>query len=312
MGPRNNTGLGPLVTNENEHLVPGNLDFFKPGVRADGVDRFLHQTLFPVSTLTNDGPMEFRVISSHNECVVPTFIKLGGEIKIVQENGSNLLEADKSSVVNLPIDSLFSYITVELNNVQIEHTSYLYPYKAFFEKTLSYSRAAKETHMLNSLYHADTPGKFKIISTGSGNTGLDKRAKRFSQSTSVHFHIPIALDIATLTKPLPPSSTLKFVFHRNMDAFTLMGTSTHKIEIKKLYMEIGKIILSDEVSSALSKRFLSNPFIYDFTHTRILKYTIPSGVHDGSRYAIFNNVTLPRFILIGIVRQVKITQYKNK
>ena len=305
MGPRNNTGLGPVVTNENENLVPGNLDFFKSGVKADGVDRFLYQILQPVSTLTNDGPMEYRVISSHNECVVPSFIKLGGEIKIVKENGTDITIEDTSSVVNLPIDSLFSYITVELNNEQLEHTSFLYPYKAFFEKTLSYSKAAKDTHMSNSLYYADTPGKFNIAATNTGNTGLDERAKHFSKSSSVHFHIPLALDIATLTKPLPPSTTLKFTFHRQKNDFTLMGESTHKIEIKKLYMEIGKIILSDEVSSAVSKRFLSNPFIYDFTHTRILKYTIPAGIHDGSRYAIFNNVSLPRFILIGIVRQVR-------
>ena len=68
----------------------GNCDHVIPRfLKADGVDRFLYQILQPVSTLTNDGPMEYRVISSHNECVVPSFIKLGGEIKIVKENGTD-------------------------------------------------------------------------------------------------------------------------------------------------------------------------------------------------------------------------------
>jgi hypothetical protein len=222
----------------------------------------------------------------------------------VQSDGTDLTAADKTSVVNLPFDSLFSYITVELENIKLEDTSYCYPYKAMIEKGLSYSGAAKRTHMRSALFEADTPGKFDIILAAGGNKGFDARAKRFAGSKFAHFHFPLALDLSTLSKPLPPSTTLKLIFHRTSDNFTLMGASTHKIEISQLYLEIGKIVLSDSLANSVARKFTTTPFNYDITHTKITKYTIPAGLHDGSKYAVFNKVALPRFIMIGLVRQV--------
>jgi hypothetical protein len=304
MSPRTTAGIGPVVSNENETLVPGNLDFFNGSTYASGVERFFSQICHPVTTLTNEGPYEFRILSAQNECVLPSFIKVGGKIKIVQTDGTNLSAADTTSVVNLPFDSLFSYITVELENTKLEDTSYCYPYKAMIEKGLSYSGAAKRTHMRSALFEADTPGKFDVLLVGGGNKGFDARKKRFAASKFAHFHFPLALDLSTLSKPLPPSTSLKLIFHRSSDHFTLMGASTHKIEIEQLYLEIGKIVLSDSVANSVARKFTTTPFNYDITHTKITKFTIPTGLYDGSKYAVFNKVALPRFVMIALVRQV--------
>ncbi len=303
MSPINNSGLGHRSHASDEQFVSPVFDLFNKPANESGVKTSRAQKFFPTTSLTNEGPFEFRITTSDSEFLFAPLTRLGGSIKVVRNDGEPLTDTDVVSVVNLPIDSLFQSIVVELNNVKLEDTSYCYHYKSFLEKTLSYGDVAKNSHMKNDIFFMDEPGKFDII-TKEGNSGFRQRAERFSLSKDVHFQIPLSLDLSTISRPLPNNSTYVIRLSRSPDSFVLLAKEDQfRIKIIDLYLEVMKITPSDTMLGQISRRFNSEPLIYPITRSKIKRYTIPAGVFDGSQHGLFESTPLPRFILIGLVDQ---------
>ena len=301
MGPR--SGLGPVSQAKDETYITPALDFSNREPSEGGIRGNFSQIYHPISAIDDDGPYEFRVRTNASELLHAPLTRVGGEVQILKSTGEHTTDTDDVSVCNLPIDSMFGAVVVEMESVKIEDTSYCYPYKAFWEKTLSYNRGAKDTHMQNAIYHDDTANFFDTVEGGKGNEGLDRRAVRFKNSKVVHFYIPLSLDISTITKPLPNNTSYVFRFSRNSDAFVLMTNGGYKIHLKKLYLEVVKLIPQDNVLQNIERRFNSSGLTYEVSHTKIVKYSIPAGVYEASQYSVFDKTTLPRFVMLGLVKQ---------
>ena len=120
----------------------------------------------------------------------------------------------------------------------------------------------------------------------------------------MNFHIALSLDISTLTRPLPPNCNFVLNFARNSDDFTILSKSSeYSLKICDLYLEVTKIIPDASVLNQIERRFISQPMVFPLTRSKLLKYSVPKGVFDGSQYNVFTGEDLPRFILIGFVDQ---------
>lgn len=285
MSPRNNGGLGHNVVASDEIYMTPAFDLFSKQPNENGVKQSTFQKFFPITSVKDSGPYEFRILTADHEFLYAPLLRLGGVVRIVKTNGDPLNKDDDISVCNLPIDSLFQSIVIEINQVKIEDTSYSYGYKAFLEKTLSFDTSAKNTHLLTDVYHADSPGKFDSVTSAEGNVGFLERKSRFEMSKPVNFHIPLSLDISTISKPLPNNSTYTFRFSRNPDSFVLLGSGGgYKIQIEDLYLEIMKIMPTDIALNRIKNRFQTEPMIYPITRSKLLRYSIPKGsVHLPSK-----------------------------
>ena len=60
--------------------------------------------------------------------------------------------------VNLWMHSLFSDVSVSLNENLVSPPTSLYPYIAYIEILLSYGPAAKESQLTGFMWYKDTPG----------------------------------------------------------------------------------------------------------------------------------------------------------
>ena len=60
--------------------------------------------------------------------------------------------------VNLWMHSLFSDVSVSLNENLVSPPTSLYPYRAYIEILLSYGPAAKESQLTGVMWYKDTPG----------------------------------------------------------------------------------------------------------------------------------------------------------
>jgi hypothetical protein len=126
--------------------------------------------------------------------------------------------------VNLWMHSLFSDVSVSLNEKLVSPPTSLYPYRAYIETLLSYGPAAKESQLTGVMWYKDTPGHQYKRTTD--NKGFTARKALTAQSKSVQ---------------MMGKTTLGFILSREIftessrDVFALMADAdTYKIKIKDL------------------------------------------------------------------------------
>ena len=81
------------------------------------------------------------------------------EAQIVNTDGSDLDADTDVGPVNLWMHSLFSDVSVSLNEKLVLSPSSMYPYRAYIESLLSYRPAAKESQLTDVMWYKDTVGQ---------------------------------------------------------------------------------------------------------------------------------------------------------
>jgi hypothetical protein len=79
--------------------------------------------------------------------------------------------------------SLFSDVSVSLNEKLVSPPTSLYPYRAYIETLLSYGPAAKESQLTGVMWYKDTPGHQDKRTTD--NKGFTSRKALTAQSKYV-------------------------------------------------------------------------------------------------------------------------------
>ena len=64
---------------------------------------------------------------------------------------------------NLWIHILFSQVEVFLNNKLVAPSSTAYPYRAYIETILNFSKDAKDSHLTSALFYKDKAGKMDAV-----------------------------------------------------------------------------------------------------------------------------------------------------
>ena len=121
------------------------------------------ESIDPVASVQTSDAIEF--ICAANPDV---YTNLGNsylhmKAKITKANNADL-DADKPvGPVNLWLHLLFSQVEVFLNNKRVTPSSTAYPYRAYIETILNFSKDAKSSHLMSALYHKDIPAKLDSV-----------------------------------------------------------------------------------------------------------------------------------------------------
>ena len=83
--------------------------------------------------------------------------------KITKANGADLDADEPVGPVNLWLHSLYSQVEIFLNNKLVTPTSTAYPYRAYKETILNFSKGAKSYHFTPALYYGDRTGKLDSV-----------------------------------------------------------------------------------------------------------------------------------------------------
>ena len=111
------------------------------------------------STLTDQGPYEFAVSGAGDDYIDLFNTYLFVEAQIVNTYGSNLEPDTDVGPVDLWMHSLFSDVSVSLNEKLVSPPTSMYPYRAYIETLFSYGPAAKESQLTGVMWYKDTPGQ---------------------------------------------------------------------------------------------------------------------------------------------------------
>ena len=91
--------------------------------------------------------------------------------------------------VNLWMHALFSQVEVYLNNKLVTPSSTSYPYRAYMETVLNFSKDAKSSHLTSALFYKDQAGKMEVVNpladVADANKGLREPHTHRSERKSV-------------------------------------------------------------------------------------------------------------------------------
>ena len=91
------------------------------------------------ATIQLGAPIEFMLKGSNDLYLDLNNSRLHVLAKITNADGSNI-EANMASPINLPLHSMFCKISVEFNGRNVSDTCPAYPYRAYLETLLNYSK----------------------------------------------------------------------------------------------------------------------------------------------------------------------------
>ena len=295
-------GVGTFITSQSE-LTTDCLNVFQ----VPPVDATLKEGktvyYYPLNAISDSGPFEFIVPKDPDSWTALPLTRLEGELEISKRDASAWADAtDLVSVVNLFPQSIHKHCEVELNGIQVcDLSSPTYAWKAYIEKHLTYTKDAKESHLLCELYLKDTEGKESLFAT---TTASWNQRKNKLKNRKFNFSCIIHSDFFQSKTWLLPNNELKLKLIRNQDDFSLLGATDmankYKIGVKNLKLAIRRIKIDKAVDLAIEAKLENSPAIYEVTQSKIKTFLVPTGTKTIDFPSILQG-NLPRHVIFGFL-----------
>ena len=140
------------------------------------------QVYHPITSLSDGGPIEFKVSGRGKEFLDLARSYLYLKVKVSKTDGSNLDGTSKVGFANYPIASLFNLVDVILGSKLISSATKTYAHRSILEALLIYDKEAAESQLgcRCGLFCKDTPGQMEEMDITADpvlNTGLGTRSE---------------------------------------------------------------------------------------------------------------------------------------
>ena len=253
----------------------------------------------PVTSL-DSGPIEFVVTGTNEEYIDLNDVHLRVLIRVTLSDGT-AIDASKHQVafINSALSSLFSDVTLILNDKQVEGSQQHYGYKSYILQLLQYPSSVKRTHLAITGWIDDEAGKLDDAT----NTGFVKRAKQLDGSPVIELFGPLNLDLFRQDRYLLSHTSMRIRLKRAPEAFVLQdptGTHKYKIEFKDALLQVRRALINPNIINAHAKGLLKNNAQYPVNHTDLKTYTIAKDVSTDIKENLFPT-QVPKFIVIAFV-----------
>ena len=134
----------------------------------------------PITSLSDGGPIEFKVSGSGNEFLDLARSYLHLKVKVSKADGTNLDGATKVGFANYPIASLFNQVDVILGGKLMSSATNTYAHRSILEVLLNYDKDVAESQLGCGLFFKDTAGQIEqmdITADPALNTDLGTRSE---------------------------------------------------------------------------------------------------------------------------------------
>ena len=209
-------------------------------------------------------------------------------------------------------------MNVKLNGTELSDPSTnWYPYKAYLESLLSYSRSTKEGRLKANCFYKDVAGQFEhfpTIASGqvqaveTNNTGYKKRKNLFKTSGWMYFCINLHTDLTTLRKYIPPNVGIDINLQRMEDKFSILsgsaGNDTLSIILDDIILKVRRYTPAPRITSYHNNTLARQGSCFlPIDRSLIKKYTVPTGLTDASAFNFIHGAVLPDQMIIGMVEE---------
>lgn len=299
------------------------LDLFSVPPLQSVVESGIWDTATLNSSEKSEGVIEFKYEAVDYVDLSETLLVLDCSIRQKLKDGTTkaIEETDTIGPVNNFMHSLFSQVTVSLNNKIVENTNGYYPYRAYLENLLNYNQNAKETHTRRWMYAKDDSGQIgntstltKIKGKGADNKEtevanahnvvfLNRRAVFISQNV-VQLCGPLNLSVFNSNKYLLPNIPITITLTRSKNEFCLMGdkgTLDYVVNIDRCKMFFRKVKIAPSIIDLhLKAMHDGNTAKYPIRRVSNISLTIKSGSIKSDELQLTSG-KIPRRVIVGFV-----------
>jgi hypothetical protein len=296
-----NIGVGTFVEDQHEK----NADPFDLFSSPNVITELIHGktvTCYPRGPITDTGPYEF-IINGDSDFIDLPFTRLNGELQITKADGTAVTDTDLNAFVNLLPQSIFRQVECRVGDHQVcDLSTPTYPYKAFIETHLGFTKDQKTTMFENLEYYSkDTLNAEETFVLANSESFKKRHSQLKANEGKLPFSMILHVDFLNCHRPLIPHVDVKLKFIRSDDSFSLLGaTKAVKIKINDLSLDVRKITFDPQLADAIENKLSSTPAVYPVTSGKIQSHIITSGRQTERVSQIFRG-KLPRQIIIGFV-----------
>ena len=254
----------------------------------------------PINPVKDANTLEFSISGDGEEFtdLRNTFLKIS--LRITKANGTPLDLSDNVSVINYIASTIFSQVTVHLNEKEVSNSIANYAYRAMFEALLTFDESALNSQFQCSGYYKDTASLMDEVNLSATptNEGLKERAELFSESKVVEFMSRIHSDIFIQPKLMVNGVRIGLAFRFNSNAFCLLSSvvDDFKLEIVDASLMVRKCKLSDSAYLQAAKK----NSLYPVTNVVVNQYSQAPGVANIDLNNLKSGV-LPNRIVLAMV-----------
>lgn len=253
-----------------------------------------------ISDPASSAQLEFYIPGSQDEYIDFNDTKLYLDLSVAQSPDTAV-----TAPANNILGSLFSDVSVQLNDVTIQGGEPYYPYKAMIETLLMFDEGTKKTQMRAAGYIKDDAGGLD----NKSNNSFVARAALFDKGKK-HMEVigPLHVDLATQPRYLLPRVDLRVRLVRTSTTFAvdaLDATATAvpkecKINIHKAILYVRKVRVLPSVQQGHELGLQTHNAIYPIQHVSMDSHTVPSGIQSFTKENIFQG-RMPKFIVVCMV-----------
>lgn len=257
---------------------PCELSLFSDPPNQVALQKIYFSETRPISSFdADDAPLEFAIPGSGNEYMDLRRSRLYLKAKITKSDGTALTNLEKTGIINLPLQSLFSQIDVYMNGKCVTQNANNYPWKAYLKVLLSNGTEASESHLQTQLYYPDRDDMDDANPAAGKNTGLRTRYVFTQQSRTFDLEGPLYLDCFYLDKYLINGVDLQMRLFRSRPEFVMMSTETspsYKVTILDAVFKACKIRVDSAILLNHAETITKTPARYNYVKSDVKMTTI--------------------------------------
>lgn len=283
---------------------------FKRLTYRDGISTLIiNQSIRPISSFDGEtAPLEFTVPGGGNEYIDLRRSRLYLKAKITKADGSALASAEKTGIVNLPLQSLFSQIDVYMNGKCVSQNANNYPWKAYLKVLLSNGPSASQSQLQTQLYYPDKEVLDDADAATGRNQGLRARYVFTQQSRTFDLKGPLYVDCFYLDKFLINGVDLQLRLFRSRNEFVLMSkeaSPSYKVTILDAVFKACKIRLDSGVLLNHANAITKSPARSNYLKTDVKMMTISDNTSEVYWDDVWNG-RRPSKMYIAFVKQTAV------
>lgn len=280
------------------------LDIFATPPTQTSVESGSLQSFRPISSLSDESPIEFLVPGHGDEYIDLAHTTLHLLVKISQErfvaaetSKTGSTEQTKTGPVNNWLHSLFQQVIISLNQKCITPPSNCYNYRSYIENLLNYGSDAKKSHLTSGMWYKDTAEHMNA--TDNSNAGFAKRQSLTANDQNVELYGNLHCDLFNQDKYLINGVEMNIKLVKSADEFHLMG-GKGKLKILDATLYVRKIKINPSILIAHARALSTASAKYPITRVDIKAITLPKDVQSKSLDNIYLG-QMPKRCIIGFV-----------
>jgi len=253
-------------------------------------------------------PLAFQINQLMIEC----------NIKILTSENALPAQSETIAPINNVLNSLFSSVSVQLNDTNCTPNASYSSYKAYLTALMTYNEPVNwckdQGFLIDTSYNVDSDEDKEPSFSDRTNPGQINRAAYFREgcdltakysSEGATFLGLLYTDFSTFNKPLPPRTRFSMTLTRNKPEFFLQGGRdgiTYKYVLSDIQVICPVVTLGEQVAKSLLNRWAKEPVPYYYRRYMVVTRTIPKS-HQFTTTALFPESINPSRVYLAIVRE---------